>query len=347
MVLRRTGRVAEAERTLDEAVALLWVAAARRRDPRVRLALGKALQSRAAVLMDGGDLARAEPVQREVVALHAALAADYPATPDYRRELARGQLNLGSLYGRLGRADAAVAALRDAESTALRLTDDFPTVPGYRSQLARARLALGEEFAAGGRDDDADAALAAALPLWEGLQADAPASPAHHAGLIATLVRMGAVADARKDYSRALAYLERADRLRAASPGLLDRDPTGPPAGQALVAYLAQVRLALGDHAAAAARADELAGIAAPNGAVGAYNAGCYLSRCSTLAARDPALSPDRRAALAEEYAKRAVSHLRTAVSRGFKQAKLFDTDADLAPLRGRPDYQDFLTHRE
>jgi tRNA A-37 threonylcarbamoyl transferase component Bud32/tetratricopeptide (TPR) repeat protein len=347
MVLRRTDRVDEAERTLDEAVTLLRRAQVSRRDPRVSLALGKALQSRVAVLMARGDLAGAEPIQREVVGLHAALAADYPANPEYRFEVARGQLNLGILYGRLDRGDAAIAAYQAAATAAQRLTDDFRSVADYRSQLARVRLGLGEELAARGRNDEAEATLAEALPIWEGLRAEAPGSPAHMAGLVATLVRLGAVAEARKDYPRALAYLERADRQRAAAPGLLAHDSTGPPAEQALIVYLAQVQLALGDHATAALRADELAGIAAPNGAVGAYNAGCYLSRCSALAAKDPALPPDRRAALAEEYARRAIVHLRTAISRGFQETELFTTDADLDPLRGRPDYQGILPHRE
>ncbi|MDG3005218.1 serine/threonine-protein kinase [Paludisphaera mucosa] len=343
-VLRRTGRAAEAARTLDEAVTLLREADARGKDPRIKLALGKALQSRVALLIDGGDLAGAEPIQREVIALHAALAADYPAAPEHRHELARGQLNLGMLYVRLGRPEAAVAAYRDAASTTLRLSDDFPAVAPYRQLLARARLNMAEQLALEDKNEEAEALLAAALPLVERLHAEAPGSPAYLTGLVATLVRMGAVAEARKDYPRALAYLERADRLRAETPGLLARDPAGPLAEESLLTYLSQVRLDLGDHAAAVVSADELAGLAGPNKALSAYNAGCYYSRASALAAKDPALPPDRRSALAEEYALRAVAHLRTAFSRGFHDRDLITNDADLAPLRDRRDFQDVMT---
>jgi serine/threonine protein kinase len=343
MALGRSGRPAEAEQVIDQAIGLLRAADARTRDPRVKLALGKALQSRVAVLLARGDRATAEAVQREVVALHAALASEYPTVPDYLRELARGQLNLGRLHGELGRVEPALAALRQAESNALRLVEDFPRVPEYLAQLAYTRTALGEELAAHDHHEEAEAALLEALPAWEELRAGAPASPDHAAGLMAALARLGSSALARGDLTRAREYLGRADRVRAEAPDLLRRHPTGPLAIHLMLGALAPASLGLNDHAGASRAADELAGFEAPHGAINAYNAGCYLSRCSALAAADAALPPDRRASLAEEYAARALAHLRTAVDRGFRDAAMLAADSDLDPIRERPAFKALL----
>lgn len=45
---------------------------------------------------------------------------------------------------------------------------------------------------------------------------------------------------------------------------------------------------------------------------------------------------PDRR----DEYAGRAVELLRKAVAAGWRERAVIDADADLAPLRGRPDFR-------
>ena len=78
---------------------MLRAAAAGGRDPRVQIASG---QGPAEPVRDpvstGATWTGAEPVLREALAVHAALAADYPAVPDYRYELAKTQSNLAVLY---------------------------------------------------------------------------------------------------------------------------------------------------------------------------------------------------------------------------------------------------------
>ncbi|MBX9628400.1 MAG: hypothetical protein K2X82_31665, partial [Gemmataceae bacterium] len=342
-VLRRTNRPADAVRAIDEAAALLRSAAADRRDPRDQADLGNVLQSRAAVHSDRGEWARAEPFLREAAAVQAALAADYPAVPDYRHEQAKTQSNLAVLYFQLDRPAPAAVAFREAAAAALRLADDFPGRVEYRLLLGQARTNLGLALLDGGPNPAGEAALAEALPVWEKLHADAPGSPAHLVGLVNVLAQLGRMADLRNDHAKARGYLERAERLRAGAPGLMTRDPLGRAVEQVLATYLPRALVGLGDHAAAAPLADELAAITDIDGPDNAFNAGCYLARCAGLAAKDPAVPEDKRAALADDYAKRAVAHLRTAAARGFKPVKQFAADTDLVPLRGRPDYQDFL----
>jgi tetratricopeptide (TPR) repeat protein len=346
VVLRRTKRPAEAEQTIEEAIKLLRTAPDHR-DPRVRVALGKALQSKTAVLADRGNYAAAESPVREALGVLAGLAADYPAVPDYRHEVVRAQINLGIIYGRLDRADAAVSAHRDAASSALRLADDFPTVTEYRLQLARVRLALGVDLAVGGKPKEAEAVLADAVPVWEKLHADNPNSPTNVGGLVHTLARLGMAIETQKDYPRARTILERAEKLRAASPQLLARDPDGSIAERYVLLFLPRTFVNLGDHVGASPYADRLAALAGPEGADNGYNAGCYLARCSTLASKDETIPTETRSALATEYAGRAVKHLQAAVSRGFRDQKVFATDTDLNPLRDRDDFKKLLADLE
>jgi tetratricopeptide (TPR) repeat protein len=346
VVLRRTKRPAEAEQAIEEAIKL-YRAASDSRDPRVRVALGKALQSKTAVLADRGNFAAAESVVREGLGVLAGLAADYPAVPDYRHEVVRAQLNLGIIYARLGRADASVSAYHDAASSALRLADDYPTVTEYRLQLARVRLALGEELAVGGKPKEAEAALADAVRVWEKLYADNPNSPTYLGGLVFTLTRLGMAIETQKDYPRARTILERAEKLRAASPQLLALDPQGSNAELLVLTFLPRTLVNLGDHAGASPYADRLAALAGPEGAENAYNAGCYLARCSALAAKDETIPAETRSVLANEYAGRAVKHLQAAVSGGFRDQKAYATDTDLNPLRDRDDFKKLLADLE
>jgi len=66
-----------------------------------------------------------------------------------------------------------------------------------------------------------------------------------------------------------------------------------------------------------------------------------------TLAEKDGALSDDERQALAKSYADQAMEYLREAVRRGYKNAATLKTHAALAPLKGRPDFQQLVQELE
>ncbi|HEY2785464.1 MAG TPA: hypothetical protein VGJ05_10865, partial [Fimbriiglobus sp.] len=341
VVLRRTQRPGEAEKAIEDAIKL-YRAAPDSRDPRVRVGLGKALQSKTAVIADRENFAAAESPAREALGVLAGLATDFPAVPDYRHEMVRAQINLGIIYGRLDRADAAVSAYRDAVSSASRLADDYPTVTEYRLLLARVRYALGEELAVGGKLKEAETVLAGALPVWEKLFSENSNSPTNLCGLVLTLARLGMTIETQKDYPRARTILERAEKLMTASPQLLARDPDGSGAEVSVLTFLPRTLVNLGDHAVASLYPDRLAALADPKG-MNAYNAGCFLARCSDLATRDQTIPTEARSVLANEYAGRAVKHLRTAVSRGFRDPNVYATDTDLNSLRDRDEFKKLL----
>ena len=99
---------------------------------------------------------------------------------------------------------------------------------------------------------------------------------------------------------------------------------------------------ALGDHAAAAAKVEELAAFDIDPGE-DCYDAACSLAQCVPLAANDSALDESRRRELAEAYGRRAVELLRQAFVSGFKNIAAMLKDSDLDPVRHRADYADLL----
>jgi hypothetical protein len=98
----------------------------------------------------------------------------------------------------------------------------------------------------------------------------------------------------------------------------------------------------LGDHARAAATADELAGFGY-DPAGDCYDAACFQCRAGTLAAKDARLAEARRKVLASSYADRALALLRQAVAHGYDDAAHMKQDTDLEPLRGRDDFKKLL----
>jgi hypothetical protein len=221
--------------------------------------------------------------------------------------------------------------------------DAFPAKPEYRLRLATTLKALSAHLDFVQRPPESEALLVVALPLWEKLRADDPGSPESLTGLVYTLACLGKAANLRKQNDKAGLYLERAEAERARSPGLLAHHPDGADASRLLDRFVARRLVDLGRHAEAAPYADRLAAISDPDGASNAFNAACYLARCSGLAAADPTLPADERRALANRYEARAVEYLRAAAARGFTDRKALAADPDLAPLLERPDYKDFM----
>jgi len=103
-----------------------------------------------------------------------------------------------------------------------------------------------------------------------------------------------------------------------------------------------------GRHADAAVTADRLYD-RDPKGPADLYNAGCAYALCVTAVGpgKPPAqLSPEEKASR-ERYAARAVAVLREAVAKGYQDAAHMKQNTDLAPLRGRDDFQKLLAELE
>src|SRR5207302_194500 len=80
---------------------------------------------------------------QEAIAGYAQLAADFPAVPQYRQELATSHNNLGFLLADLGKRPEAATAYRQALAIRDKLAADFPAVPAYRVNLGGSQCNFG------------------------------------------------------------------------------------------------------------------------------------------------------------------------------------------------------------
>jgi hypothetical protein len=109
---------------------------------------------------------------------------------------------------------------------------------------------------------------------------------------------------------------------------------------------LANAQLDLKKHAEAAQTAAELTTVL-PNSSFAAYEASRIVARCAPLAEADPTLVAAKRLTLSQQYAQQAVAVLRQAIRNGYRDLEYVRHDADLDPLRGRPDFQEALLELE
>jgi hypothetical protein len=115
--------------------------------------------------------------------------------------------------------------------------------------------------------------------------------------------------------------------------------------GRALL-RLGDINHQLGRHAEAARISAKLAEEFADRPDL-AYAAACTLAQCIPLAEKDAALAEAERSATADRYGRRAVELLRAVIKGAYKTPEQLQKDEKLAPLRGRPDFQQLLTASE
>jgi tetratricopeptide (TPR) repeat protein len=343
LLLVDMGRPKEAEAAYTEALSLQkGLTADFPSVPIYRRDLAISYNNLGVLLKTLGRTSEAEAAYRDALAIRKPLAADFPLVPLYRQELASSYNNLGLLLADTGRLKEAEPAYREALALKQQLAADIPRVPQYRLELTRTQANLGNLLRALGRTKEAEAACRDALDILNKLVADFPKVPNYRAGLGNTMDGLAELARDRKDYLAARQLLEQAHvHLRVA----LDAYPRHPFFREFCREnrqLLATTLVDLGEHAAAALAADDLARIAL-DPALDSYNAACYLSRCVTLAEKDAKLPQVRREELAKSYGDRAIELLRQAIARGYKDARHMKEDSDLEPLHSRADFQQLV----
>jgi tetratricopeptide (TPR) repeat protein len=326
------------------------------------------------LLADLGKWAEAEAAYRRALAIQEKLATDFPAVPTYRQDLARSHYNLGRLLRRPGTGTEAEVACRQALALQEKLATDYPAVPTYRQELARSHHNLGVLLYDRGKYPEAEAALRQALALQERLAADFPTVPEYRLDLARSCMNVGVLLgsqkraqDALEWYAKAISLLQTnlagnvgtvADRLflrdthqqraraltdlhryaeavqdwdRAIE---LDEGPQRPAFRLLRAATLAHA----GEHAQAIAEADDLTRADKTPGDM-LYDAACVYG-LSVPAAKD--------AQQQERYADKALALLRRAQAAGFfksaAEVQHLQEDDDLAALRGRADFKQFVT---
>jgi serine/threonine protein kinase/tetratricopeptide (TPR) repeat protein len=180
---------------------------------------------RVATLQDKLGLdAEAEANYVTAVVLWEQLAANFPAAPGHRSELARTHNNLGNVLKHLGRRAEAEEHYRKAFALFEQLAADFPAVPLHRSDLAATRINLGGLLEELGKRVEAEEQVRKALTIREQLAADFSAVPedrsrlaGSHNNLGILLANLGRRAEAEEQFRKALAIYE---KLAAAFPAV-------------------------------------------------------------------------------------------------------------------------------
>jgi serine/threonine protein kinase len=347
VLLNDPRRARDAEQSDRDALAILKkLAADFPTVPFYRHDLAQASYNYGRLLDRTGRPDEAESAYQDALVLWRKLAADFPTVPDHRKGLAETHVVLGVLFRQTRRVEEAAGEMLAAATLLKKLLDDSPTTLEYRTDLAKTYNDLCALLPNIGRLDEAEAAGRAALALRQKLTAQFPDFPDYANELAGTLVNLAVVKHAAGNDAEARKLLEQArphhERALQANPGhpayrLFFRNNRG---------LLCLALVGLGDHAAVAATAGELANFRYQPSS-DCYDAACYVSRCIALAERDAKLPAAERRALADRYAAQAVTLLGQAVRAGCRNAARMRQEKALAPLGGRADFQKLLAELE
>src|SRR5262249_49522440 len=148
-----------------------------------------------------------------------------------------------------------------------------------------------------------------------------PKAAEHRGGAANVLVLLAILQQGRKDFKAAAPMLAEArTHLKAA----LEIDPKSPMARKLYrgsLRIVARNYLGLADHARLAETGEELAGFGyEPPGDT--FDAATMLSICVTLVNKQAGLDEAKRKELARGYADRAMTFVRQAIDRGFRNAE-------------------------
>jgi serine/threonine protein kinase/tetratricopeptide (TPR) repeat protein len=315
-----------------------------------------------------GRAGPAEAEYRAALAVRKNLVAEFPASPDFRRDTATSHANLANVLTGIGSTAAAETEYKAALAIQDKLASEFPTAQQYRSDAALCHNNLAIHFSNTGRRDAAEAEYRTSLDLRQKLASDAPEVLEYAVELGITCLNLGnlffdggqsaealpwhtkavdrltpvveaqprlvrarlGLRNARVCLAQDLAALNRFDEALAGFDAALKLDDGS-------FRLLIRVRRAdclngLGRTAEARREADEaMADPSAPPGII--YYCACTTSQSSAAPG----------ATAAESQAARAVQLLRKAIVKGYADIGQLLADSDLAPLRKRADYAEFL----
>jgi serine/threonine protein kinase/gas vesicle protein len=147
---------------------------------------------------------------------YAKLAADFPAVPRYRQELALSHDELGLMLTNLEKRPEAEQEYRQALALLEKLAAEFPAVPQYRQHLAKSHTNLGNLLHHLGKWAQAEQQFRQALALQKRLASEFPAVPLNrcllavsHNNLGELLDNLGKRPEGGQEHHQALAIMEK------------------------------------------------------------------------------------------------------------------------------------------
>jgi serine/threonine-protein kinase len=303
-----------------------------------RKGLGGEYLGLANLLQRIGQRTAALEAYQEALSIQEKLVLEFPTLPSPRMELARTCNNFSVLVPDPVRKEALAARALELKE---KLVADFPRMPEYRDDLARSLLYQAEAMAKRGKWDEAEAIQRRAREIQAKLVADSPNEVQYAVYQGIGFFRTGQLEAARGRSEAALSWL---DRAAAALGKVLATNPSQVTARNIYYAT----------HLQRAAILHDLRRQPESLQAVDLLITGRDVSTgllCQGASVCAVALGSKDRAALAEQYATRALRLLALAKAGGhfrnpanvawLKEAK------DLQPLRQRDDFREFLADLE
>ena len=315
---RETNRFGDAEKVLQQAIELLDKLV---RDhferPLNRQGLARAYINLGPVLRASNRAPAAIDAYRKAIDLLGKLTEEHPQRPEYRFELAVARVNCGNAF----RAEKQLAEAKEqynlARQTLATLVADYPHVPVFLQELANCQNSLAAVLVTTDGLPAAETAWLDACQRLRQLDAQSNALPAYRGDLGMTLGNLGWVYLQMDDAEKSRRYLQEGTEYLEKA---LQANPDHPDYQLSLRSqyrYLAESSLQLGDHAAAADAATQLAKIA--GGSPGdEFQAACLLIRAGAAAEADAQLSADERRRQSARLLGQALALLRQLSQKGF-----------------------------
>jgi eukaryotic-like serine/threonine-protein kinase len=289
----------------------------------------------------------AEASGREALRISQQLASTYPTVARHHAELARCHLSLGDILRNSGRHQEAEASFKAAVALAERLTREHPEVSAYQERLARSHHNLGIVYMDTRRYDKAEASYRRSISILERMVAEHPSVGALQHELAFVYSNLGIASTETGRYNDAEAWLQKALILR-------ERLARGHPTVTEYQEDLANLHIVLAGTYARSGRLDKAEAVlkGTSKGALnemGLYNLACVYALFAPAPGKnvDPHAQAAERQKRADEYASLAMDVLRQAVTKGFGNAPLMQTDHDLDSLRSRSDFKKLLAELE
>jgi serine/threonine-protein kinase len=305
--------------------------------------LAETYKNLARILLTRGRPAEALDFAEKGRAILEALVAENPTITWFRWVLAEDDRSLAALFLRLGRMDDAQRHLETCRATLEKLVSDDPSTLEFRSSLAAAQDELGYVLARTGRPEEALRSYEAARAIREVLVAGSPSVTNLQQGLATTYNNLGRL---KRDVARpdeAVGYYRKAHAILEKLAG----DHPDVYYYQTTLGYtcrgLARISAQVGRPGEALKWLDQAAALDqryADTHPLARYDLACDLALGVPLVGQ----AGDGQDAAAEarrlERADRAMEALRRAIAQGYTFPAIISRDADLDPLRLRPDFQ-------
>jgi tetratricopeptide (TPR) repeat protein/tRNA A-37 threonylcarbamoyl transferase component Bud32 len=314
--------------------------------PELRDQLASTHSNRGRLLFNLNRLKEADQEFEQSVAIYKQLAIDFPARPDFRHNLARSFMGRSALLSNTDRRKDAENDNDQAIRILKQLFADSPAQPEIRQDLATTHNNRGNLLRDSGRLPEAEQEFDQALSIREQLVAELPNQPELRNELAMTGVNLAVLFKRQGNWTAAERRLVEARPHHLAALKANGQHPVYRQNYRNNLGAWIAVRAALLEPDEAVRTADQCRdlGWSAP---ADAYNAACYLSQCIPIVSQHDKLDAAQRERAVQFYGDAAMTFLRNAVSKGYKDVPHMKKDTDLDPLRQREDFQKLIAELE